>query len=178
VVRNLREELSIPLAVKIGPFFSSIPNMALRLQDAGANGLVVFNRFLQPDIDLESLTVTPDLELSRSFEGRLPMRWIAILRDHVGISLAATTGIHGAADVIKQILCGADAVMLASHLLQRGPSTVPEVLRQMRHWLEENEYESVKQMCGSMSLQKASNPEAYERANYVKALVSYTGPFI
>jgi dihydroorotate dehydrogenase (fumarate) len=178
VVRAVRSEVSLPLAVKVGPFFSSIANMARRFEEAGANGLVIFNRFLQPDIDLESLTVAPGLELSHSFESRLPMRWIAILRDQLSISLAATTGIYGVEDVIKQILCGADAVMLASLLLRHGPESVSGVRRRLAAWLEENDYESVAQMRGSMSLAKVPDPGAYERANYVKNLVAYAGPHI
>jgi dihydroorotate dehydrogenase (fumarate) len=178
VVRAVRNEVSLPLAVKVGPFFSSIPDMACRFEEAGAAGLVLFNRFLQPDIDLESLTVAPSIELSHSFESRLPMRWIAILRDQVGLSLAATTGIYSFEDVIKQILCGADAVMLASLLLRHGPDAVSGVRRRLAAWLEENEYESVEQMRGSMSLDKVPDPAAYERANYVKNLVAYSGPHI
>ncbi len=178
VVRAVRAEISLPLAVKIGPFFSSIANMARRFEEAGANGLVVFNRFLQPDIDLESLTVVPGLELSHSFESRLPMRWLAILRDQVKCSLAATTGIYSVEDVIKQILCGADAVMLASLLLRHGPDAVAGLQRRLSAWLEENEYRGVRQMRGSMSLAKVPDPSAYERANYVKNLVAYSGPHI
>jgi dihydroorotate dehydrogenase (fumarate) len=178
LVAAVRKDIKIPLAIKVGPYFSSIAHMMLRLQEAGADGLVLFNRFLQPDVDLESLTVVPHLELSTSFESRLPLRWIAILRDEIGISLASTTGAQNAQDVIKLVLSGADAVMMTSALLRLGPDHVRTVLFETRNWLEENEYESVEQMKGSMSLKKAADPSAYERANYVKTLISYTGPFI
>ncbi len=178
LVRAVREEIQIPLAVKVGPYFSSIGNMLMRLQDTGANGLVLFNRFLQPDIDLEALQVYPNLELSTSFESRLPLRWIALMRDELGVSLAATTGVQSGSDAIKLLLVGADAVMMTSALLRRGPDHVGTVLHDMRNWLEENEYASVRQMQGSMSQKKSGNPGAFERANYVKTLISYTGPFL
>jgi dihydroorotate dehydrogenase (fumarate) len=178
LVEAVKKEVSIPLSVKVGPYFSSIGNMMLRLQDAGANGLVLFNRFLQPDIDLEALQVHPNVELSTSFESRLPLRWIALLRDELGISLAATSGVQGAPDVVKLLLAGADTVMMTSALLRRGPTHVANVLHGVRSWLEENEYESVEQMKGSMSREKSPDPGAFERANYVKTLISYTGPYV
>lgn len=178
LVEAVRKEVSIPLAVKVGPYFSSIANMMVRLQDAGANGLVLFNRFLQPDIDLEALQVHPNVELSTSFESRLPLRWIALTRDELGLSMAATSGVQGGADAIKLLLAGADAVMLTSALLRRGPDYTSSILHGMRTWMEENEYESVEQMKGSMSQAKSGNPGAFERANYVKTLISYTGPWV
>lgn len=178
LVEAVRKEVSIPLAVKIGPYFSSVANMMVRLQDAGANGLVLFNRFLQPDIDLDALQVHPNVELSTSFESRLPLRWIALTRDELGVSLAATTGVQGAPDALKLLLAGADAVMLTSALLRRGPDYVASILHGMRTWIEENEYASVEQLKGSMSRAKSGNPGAYERANYVKTLISYTGPWV
>lgn len=178
LVHAVRESIAIPLAVKVGPYFSSIGHMMLRLQDAGANGLVMFNRFLQPDIDLDALQVHPNVELSTSFESRLPLRWIALLRDEIGISMAATTGVQGARDVTKLLLAGADAVMMTSALLRRGPDHIATILHGMRTWLEENEYESVEQMKGSMSREKSGDPGIYERANYVKTLISYTGPYV
>ena len=150
----------------------------VRLQDAGANGLVLFNRFLQPDIDLEALQVHPNVELSTSFESRLPLRWIALSRDELGVSLAATSGVQGGPDAVKLLLAGADAVMMTSALLRRGPDYTASILHGMRTWLEENEYDSVEQMKGSMSRAKSGDPGAYERANYVKTLISYTGPWV
>lgn len=178
LVEAVRKEVSIPLAVKVGPYFSSIANMMVRLQDAGANGLVLFNRFLQPDIDLEALQVHPNVELSTSFESRLPLRWIALLRDDLGLSLAATSGVQGAADLVKLLLAGADAVQVTSALLRRGPDYTASILHGLRTWIEENEYASVEQLKGSMSREKSGNPGAFERANYVKTLISYTGPWV
>jgi dihydroorotate dehydrogenase (fumarate) len=174
LLTRVRESVSIPLAVKIGPFFSSLPNMAKRLYDAGADGLVVFNRFLQPDIDLATLSVQPRLVLSTSDELRLPLRWIAILRSYFDKSIAATTGVHTAEDVLKLILAGADVAMTTSALLQSGPSLIGDILLGMRTWLDANEYESVEQMKGSMSQRNIPDPEAFERANYVKTIVSYS----
>ncbi len=174
LVGEVRAAVGIPLAVKIGPFFSSLPNMARRLYDAGADGLVVFNRFLQPDIDLPTLSVQPRLVLSSSDELRLPLRWIAILRSYFDKSLAATTGVHTAEDVLKLILAGADVAMTTSALLQSGPSLIGDILLGMRTWLDSNEYESVEQMKGSMSQRNIPDPEAFERANYVKTIVSYS----
>jgi dihydroorotate dehydrogenase (fumarate) len=178
LVEAVRAEVKIPVAVKVGPHFSSIANMMVRLQDAGANGLVLFNRFLQPDIDLEALQVHPNVELSTSFESRMPLRWIALMRDELGASLAATSGVQGAPDVLKLLLAGADAVMVTSALLRRGPDFTASLLHGLRTWLEENEYDSVEQLKGSMSRRKSGNPGAYERANYVKTLISYTGPWV
>lgn len=178
LVRAVREVIDIPLAVKVGPYFSSVANMMLRLAGAGADGLVLFNRFMQPDVDLESLTVVPHVELSTSYELRLPLRWIAILRDRLEASLAATTGVHHADDVAKLLLCGADVTMLASALLRTGPAAVDRILRNLTDWLEENEYASVEQMKGSLSRAHSNDPAAFERANYMRALVSYTGPHI
>ncbi len=174
LIREVRRAVSIPLAVKIGPFFSSLPHMAHRMIEAGADGLVLFNRYLEPDIDLETLDVVPNLVLSRPQEVRLPLRWIAILRDQVEASLAATSGIHETSEVIKVLLAGADVAMMASALLQRGPKHVSETLEQLRHWLTENEYESVSQLKGSVSRENCAEPSAYERSNYMKALISYT----
>ena len=174
LVAEVRAAVSVPLAVKIGPFFSSLPNMARRLFDAGADGLVVFNRFLQPDIDLATLSVQPRLVLSTSDELRLPLRWIAILRSYFEQSLAATTGVHTAQDVIKLVLAGADVAMITSGLLQSGPALIGDILLGMRTWLDSNEYESVAQMKGSMSQRNIPDPEAFERANYVKTIVSYS----
>ena len=170
----VKETLSIPLAVKIGPFFSGFPNLAGRLVEAGADGLVLFNRYLDPDMDLEALQFKPTLLLSTRDELRLPMRWIAILRDQVSASLAATSGVHYTEDVIKVLLAGADIAMMASALLQRGVGYTGQLLEELVNWLEENEYESVEQLKGSMSRVRCPDPSVLERANYTKALVSYT----
>jgi dihydroorotate dehydrogenase (fumarate) len=174
LVSQVRQAVKIPLAVKIGSQFSSIPYLAFRLQTAGADGLVLFNRFLEPDIDLESLTFTPDLVLSQRHEVRLPLRWIAILRDQLHSSLAASTGIHDATNVIRALLAGADVTMMTAGLLRRGPAVVSQILDDLVAWLAEHEYESVNQMRGSMSRGNCSNPGALERANYMKALAIYT----
>jgi dihydroorotate dehydrogenase (fumarate) len=174
LIAAVKESLAIPLALKIGPYFSSVPHFARRAVAAGAAGLVLFNRFLEPDIDLEALQFKPSLVLSTRAELRLPLRWIAILRDQVDASLAATSGVHLTEDVIKALLAGADVTMMASVLLQRGPKHVANILRELEHWLEENEYTSVGQLKGSMSRIRCSDPSQLERANYMKALISYT----
>jgi dihydroorotate dehydrogenase (fumarate) len=176
LVAAVREVVSIPLAVKIGPFFSSLPNMVQRLARAGADGLVLFNRFLQPDIDLETIRVVPRLALSSSDELRLPLRWIAILRAHFDISLAATTGVHTADDVLKLLLAGADVTMIASALYRHGPEHLRTLLDGVRTWLETKEYRSVAQMKGGLSQVNAPDPAAFERANYIRTLVHFTGP--
>ena len=177
LVEAVRAEITIPLAVKIGPFFSSVGHMAHRLVAAGADGLVLFNRFMQPDIDLEELRVDPSLHLSTPDELRLPLRWIAILRGHVHASIAATTGVHSGADVLKVLLAGADVAMMASALLHEGPDHLATVLRDVETWLEEHEYESVEQMKGSMSQQNIPNPVAYARANYAQLVTSFVSPY-
>ncbi len=167
------EEVTVPVAVKLGPFLSSLPSMARRLAATGVAGLVLFNRFYQPDIDLDTLTVTPALELSSSSELRLPLRWIAVLRDLVEVSLAATSGVHTAADVAKVLLAGADVAMMASALLRHGPDHVTRVLDELRAWLDEHEYDSVDQLRGSMSLASVPDPQRWVRANYVRMVTSY-----
>jgi dihydroorotate dehydrogenase (fumarate) len=174
LVSDIHGTIRIPLAVKIGPYFTSLPNFAKRLVEAGAAGIVVFNRYLEPDIDLESLAVTPTLHLSTTEEMRLPLRWIAILRDQVKVSLAATTGIHNAGSALKVLLAGADVAMMASALLANGPDHVRTVLAGMQSWLDEGEFESVEQMKGSMSRLSVPHPSDYERSNYMKALARYT----
>jgi dihydroorotate dehydrogenase (fumarate) len=174
LVAAIRAELSIPLAVKIGPFFSSMANFAKRLERSGADGLVLFNRFLQPDIDLETLSVGPHIVLSDSREVRLPLRWIAILRDKLQCSLAATSGVHSPADAIKLLLAGADAVMLMSVLLQRGIEQIADILSGVEAWISERDYQSVEQLKGSLSQANCPDPAAFERANYMKALVTYS----
>lgn len=176
LVASARETVDIPLAVKIGPYFSSLGHMAWRLREAGADGLVLFNRFYQPDIDLERFGVSPTVELSTAAELRLPLRWIAILRGRVEVSLAATTGIHTASDVLKALLVGADVAMMASALLEFGPRHVRTVLEELEAWLVENEYESVEQLKGSMSHEHSPDPAAFERTNYMRVLASWRPP--
>jgi dihydroorotate dehydrogenase (fumarate) len=147
--------------------------MAKRLELAGANGLVLFNRFYQPDIDLEALEVKPNVVLSTTNAMRLPLRWIAILHGRIKMSLAATSGIHTAQDIIKMLMAGADVTMLCSALLKNGPGYISQVLADLDQWMLEHEYISVKQMKGSMSQKAVADPAAFERANYVKALHSY-----
>jgi dihydroorotate dehydrogenase (fumarate) len=166
------------VAVKVAPYFSAMANMAARLAGAGASGLVLFNRFLQPDIQLEELEVAPHLVLSTSDELRLALRWIAILRGRIDASLAATGGAHTPDDVLKLLLAGADCVMLASSLLTKGPNHVGTLVRGVQAWLAEREYSSVAQMKGSLSQQSCPDPDAFERANYMKALKSYTSEFV
>ncbi len=173
LVREVRAAISIPLAVKVGPFYSAFAHMAGRLHEAGADGLVLFNRFLQPDVDLETLAVEPRLVLSTPTELRLPLRWIAILRGRVPVSLAGTTGVHDWEGALKLLLAGADAVMVASAALERGPAVVQELLDGLRAWLEEREYVSVEQLKGSLSQAACPDPAAFERGNYMRALVSY-----
>jgi dihydroorotate dehydrogenase (fumarate) len=174
LVSAVKESLKIPLAVKIGPFFSGLPHFAGQLAEAGAEGLVLFNRFLEPDIDLDELVFEPNLILSSRAELRLSLRWLAILRDQLSISLAATSGVHETEDVVKALLAGADITMMATVLLQRGAQHLTQMLQELQNWLEEREYESVEQLKGSMSRIRCSDPSQLERANYMKALVSYT----
>jgi dihydroorotate dehydrogenase (fumarate) len=175
LVRSVKDAVSVPLAVKIGPYFSSLGHMARQFVDVGADALVLFNRFYQPDIDLDNLEVTPNLKLSDPVEVRLPLRWVAILSGKVRCDLAVTTGVHTPTAAIKALLVGAKAVMMASALLKNGPEHVGVILDGLRTWLEEHDYESVEQMRGSMSMEKAPHPDQYVRANYMKMLTSYTG---
>jgi len=172
-LRAVKSAVKIPVAMKLSPFFSSMANMAQRLDKAGADGLVLFNRFYQPDIDLETLEVTPNVILSTPHAMRLPLRWVAILHGRIKASLAATSGIHTAQDVLKMLMAGADVTMMCSALLKHGPGKIKEVLAELEKWMEEHEYESVAQMKGSMSQKSAADPSSFERANYMKALNSY-----
>ena len=172
-LRAVKSTVKIPVAMKLSPFFSSMANMAQRLDKAGADGLVLFNRFYQPDIDLETLEVTPNVILSTPHAMRLPLRWVAILHGRIKASLAATSGIHTAQDVLKMLMAGADVTMMCSALLKHGPGKIKEVLAELTKWMEEHEYESVAQMKGSMSQKSAADPSSFERANYMKALNSY-----
>jgi dihydroorotate dehydrogenase (fumarate) len=176
LVRAVRSEVTVPLAVKIHPFFSSLPNMARKLAKAGADGLVLFNRFMQPDIDLVTLQVEPHVELSTSAELRLPLRWIAILKGRVDVSFAATTGVHTANDVVKLLLAGADVTMMASALLKNGVDHPRAVLAEVASWMQQNDYSSVEQLKGSLSQINSPNPEQFERAQYMRALVTYADP--
>lgn len=178
LVGAVKESISIPLAVKVGPYFSSPGHMAKRIADKGADGLVIFNRFLQPDIDLDDLEISPKLVLSSSHELLLPLRWIAILKGRVDASLAVTSGIHGAKGMIKALLAGADVGMIASVLYQKGFDKISTTLSNMTEWMEEKEYESVEQLKGSMSQENCPEPAAFERGNYMKALTSFTGEAI
>jgi dihydroorotate dehydrogenase (fumarate) len=175
LVAAVRKSITIPLAVKIGPYFSSPGQMAKRLVAAGANGLVLFNRFLQPDLDLENLTTTTKLVLSTPFELLLPLRWVAILRGRVSASLALTSGIHTAEDLIKAVAVGADVGQIASILYKKGIGEVKTILGGFCKWLEEKEYESVEQLKGSMSQEKCPDPSAFARGNYMKMLQSFSG---
>lgn len=177
LVEAVCQSVSIPLAVKVGPYFSAMANMARRLVAAGADGLVLFNRFIQPDIDLETLSVVPALRLSTSDELRLPLRWIAILRGRVEASLAATTGVHSAEDALKLIMAGADVVMMTSALLHHGPEYASLVLDGIDVWLEAQGYDSVEQAKGSLSQAASPDPSAFERSNYMQALISYSSRF-
>jgi len=176
LLTQLRQQVSIPIAVKLSPQFSSLAELAQRLATAGADGLVLFNRFYQPDIDLETLEVIPSLQLSTPNELLLRMRWIALLHGRVDLSLAATGGVHGTEQVLKVMLAGADAAQMCSALLQHGPGRLTEILGELTQWLEKHEYASLRQLIGSVSQQKTNDPAAFERANYMKVLDSYTPP--
>jgi len=173
ILSSVRQAVTIPVAVKIGPFFSSIPNMVSRLSDAGADGLVLFNRFYQPDFVLENLEVAPRLVLSSSDDLRLPLRWVAILYGKLTADFAITSGIHTSQDVIKGLMAGARVTMMASELLEKGLRRVGQVLNELVNWMNEHEYESVVQMIGAMSQKHCAEPAAFERANYMKMLDSY-----
>lgn len=173
LLRQVKASVSIPIAMKLSPFFSSTANMAKQLVEAGASGLVLFNRFYQPDLNLESLEVAPRLVLSNSDELRLPLRWVAILYGRILADLAITTGVHTSEDVLKGLMAGAKVTMMASELLQKGIHRIREVIDEIEVWMAEHEYESVTQMVGSMSQQHCAEPAAFERANYMKTLASY-----
>lgn len=175
ILQSVKAQVKVPVAVKLSPFFTNFANMARRLDQAGANGLVLFNRFYQPDIDLEALEVTPNLLLSTPMAMRLPLRWIAILHGRVNASLAATSGIHRATDVMKTLMAGASATMLCSVLLRHGIGQIGVIERDMVAWLQEHDYESVKQLQGSMSQQSCPDPSAFERAQYMRAISGYRG---
>ncbi|MEY2581478.1 MAG: hypothetical protein QOE09_1327 [Ilumatobacteraceae bacterium] len=173
LVGEIRAEVKVPLAVKLGPWFTSLGHFAVALQAAGADGLVLFNRLYQPDIDLDTLDVTPRLQLSTSAESRLPLHWIGMLRGVMSCSLAATTGVHEGTDAMKLMLAGADVAMMASALLLNGPARIAEVLTWMSEWMTEREYSSVDQLRGSVSQRNVPDPGVYERANYYQILHSW-----
>ena len=173
ILKAVRAAVTIPVAVKLSPFFSNMANMAKRFDDAGANALVLFNRFYQPDIDLEELEVKPDILLSTPFAMRLPLTWVAILHGRIKADLAATSGIHSGEDVLKMMMAGANATMLCSTLLRYGIDRIRVIEKAMREWMEKHEYDSVKQMQGSLSQIKCANPAAFERSQYMRALAGY-----
>jgi dihydroorotate dehydrogenase (fumarate) len=173
LVRAVRAQTRIPIALKLSPFFTALPYIARRFVEAGADGLVLFNRFYQPDIDLETLDVVPSLNLSDSHDLRLPLRWIALLYGRTAADLALTSGVHTAQDALKAMMAGASVAMLASELLANGIGRLGEILADMRAWMEEYAYESIAQMQGSMSQRAVAEPAAFERANYMRALQSF-----
>jgi dihydroorotate dehydrogenase (fumarate) len=173
LVRDIRATVRIPLAVKLSPFFSALPEMAKRLAAAGANGLVLFNRFYQPDLNLDSLEVVPHLKLSTSDDLLLPLRWIAILYGRVNADFALTGGVHTGRDLIKAMMAGANVAMTTSSLLENGIEHAGQILKEAEQWMAEHEYQSIQQMRGSMSQKAVAQPAAFERANYMKALQSY-----
>lgn len=172
-LKAVKSNVKIPVAIKLSPFFSSMSSMAKKLDEAGADALVMFNRFYQPDFDLEKLEVVPNLMLSTNWEMRLPLRWIAILYGNIKASMAATSGIHSHLDAIKILMAGGDVTMMCSELLLNGVGRIRQVIEGMKLWMEENEYDSVDMMKGSMSQKSIAEPAAFERANYMKLLQSY-----
>lgn len=173
ILTAVKSVVKIPVAVKLSPYFSNFANFAYQIVERGANALVLFNRFYQPDIDLDQLEVRPSVHLSTSHANRLPMRWIAILKHRLNVDFAASSGIHTSDDVIKMLLVGANVTMLCSALLKNGVFYLLQLEKELIEWMQEHEYESVTQMLGVMSQEKASNPSEYERAQYVKAISSY-----
>lgn len=173
ILKAVKSVISLPVAVKLHPYFSSMANMAKRLDQAGANGLVLFNRFYQPDMDLETLEVKTNVLLSTPQAMRLPLRWIAILYDRVKANLAATSGINDASDVLKVLMAGADVAMMCAALYRKGIEHLQTVELEMCQWMEEHDYESVRQLQGSLSQKLCSDPTAFERAQYMRAVLSY-----
>lgn len=176
ILKAVKSKVTIPVAVKLSPFFSNFANMAKRLDAAGANGLVLFNRFYQPDINLETLEVQPNILLSTPMAMRVPLRWVAMLYGKLNASLAATSGIHRASDVIKMLMAGADVTQLCSVLLRHGARQLSVIERDMAEWMELHEYESVQQLKGSLSQRNCDDPSAFERAQYMRAISSYPVP--
>lgn len=178
LVADIHKQIRIPLAVKLSPFFTALPHFAQQMVQVGAKGLVLFNRFYQPDFDIETLEVVPSLVLSTSEELRLPLRWIAILYGRVAADMALSSGVHTGQDVIKALMAGAKVAMTTSALLKHGLKRAGEILQEMQAWMETFEYQSVQQMIGSMSQQAVAEPAAFERANYMKALLTYDNRLI
>ncbi|MCB0967125.1 MAG: dihydroorotate dehydrogenase-like protein [Ilumatobacter sp.] len=178
LVALLTDDVNIPVAVKISPFYTSVASFALGLKDAGASGIVLFNRFYAPDLDLEQLDVKPKISLSRPAELRLPLRWIGILREFLDISLAGSTGVHSGRDAVKLILAGADVTMMTSALLFNGASYVAQVEQELIEWMHHHDYRSVAEMRGAVSRDATADPSAYERANYIGNITSYSSRFI
>jgi len=170
ITRAVRATVKIPVAVKLSPFYSSLPHLAGALEQEKADGLVLFNRFFQPEIDVDTLEVTPRLDLSTHEDLRLRLRSLALLRDQVKLSLACSGGVHTWADVVKALLAGADAVQVVATLLSRGPERIGDLLTGLRDWMEEHEYGAVAEMRGALSLRNCPDPEAYERGNYLRTL--------
>lgn len=171
------EEIGVPVAVKISPYYSSVSSFVLGLERAGASGVVMFNRFYSPDLDLETLEVMARIALSTSEELRLPLRWIGIVREHLTMSIAGSTGVHSGLDAAKLILAGADVAMATSSLLERGPAHLAAIESQLSDWMAAHDYDSVGQMRGAVASHSAADPAAYERANYIGNLASYTSRF-
>lgn len=173
ILKAVKQAVSIPVSIKLSPFFSSMANMAKRLDDAGADGLVLFNRFYQPDIDVESLEVEPTLRLSDSSELNLRLRWLAVVSGHVRASLAVSGGVHNHIDAVKAVMTGAHAVQVVSGILQQGPDVIRRIREGLTQWLEEHEYDSLEQMRGSMNLLRCPDASMFERANYIRILQGY-----
>jgi len=173
LVKTVCNNVDIPVAVKLSPFFTALPNLILRLEEAGAKGLVLFNRFFQPDLDIENLEINTTLQLSTSAELLLPLRWMALLYGRVEADLALTTGIHTGVDLLKAIMAGATVGMVASEFIVKGVERAGEMLEEMAQWMTVYEYDSIEKMRGSMSQKRVENPAAFERANYMRALQSY-----
>ncbi len=174
LVASVKSSIKIPLAVKLSQFYTSLPHFMKRLATAGADGLVLFNRFYQPDFDIEELNISPTLDLSSSSDLRLPLRWIALQYGQVDVDFALTSGVHSATDILKAMMAGAKVSMMASELLRNGADSVSNILAELQTWMEEHEYTSIKQMQGSMSQKSVAEPAAFERANYMKVLSSFT----
>jgi dihydroorotate dehydrogenase (fumarate) len=173
LVREVRASIHIPIAIKLGHQFSAFSNMAQQLDQTGVSGLVIFNRFYEPDIDLDDLEIVPDVKLSTPYDLRIRLRWVAILYGRIKADLALTGGVHTAEDVLKAMMAGAKIAMMTSALLEHGTAHLKTVLDNLEHWLEEHEYESIQQMQGSMSYKSVAQPSAFERANYMRVLRSY-----
>ena len=177
IVSAVRAAVKIPIAVKIGPYFAALPNFALRLSEAGANGMVLFNRYLEPEFDIEKFAIRPQLELSTPTELRLPLRWIGILYQQMPLSLAATSGIHRPEDAIKAVLAGADVAMVASTLIQHGPGQMRQLLTGIQQWMESKKFQSLEEIRGLMSRHTYGKPADFERANYMEAISSFSKSF-